>query len=102
MDNILVHPAQHGFLKNRSTCTNLLESLNDWTVMLRDNDAVTVVYIDFCKALDTVLHPKLIAKLNSYGILAETYCRGSRNKLTLMADHTVHALVTRIQYLYRC
>jgi len=56
------------FLKNRSTCTNLLESLSDWTVMLQDIDAVTVVYIDFCKAFDTVSHSKLMTTLNSYGI----------------------------------
>jgi len=68
MDNNLLHPAQRGFLKNRSTCTNLIESFNDWTVVLQDNDAVTVVYIDFRKAFDTVSHPKLIAKLSSYGI----------------------------------
>jgi len=68
MDNNLLHPAQHGFLKNRSTCTNLLESFNDWTIVLQDNNAVTVVYIDFRKAFDTVSHPKLISKLKSYGI----------------------------------
>jgi len=68
MDNNLLYPARHGFLKSRSTCTNLLESLNDWTVVLQDNDAVTVVYIDFCKAFDTVSHPKLISKRKSYGI----------------------------------
>jgi len=67
MDNNLLHPAQHVFL-NRSTCTNLLESLNDWTVVLQDNDAITVVYIDFGKAFDTVSHPKLISKLKSYDI----------------------------------
>jgi len=68
MDNNLLHPAQHGFFKNRSTCTNVLESLNDWTVVLQDNDALTVVYIDFRKAFDTVSHPKLTSKLKSYGI----------------------------------
>jgi len=30
--NGLVSPEQHGFLKGRSTCTNLLSSQNDWTL----------------------------------------------------------------------
>jgi len=30
--NGLVSPEQHGFLKRRSTCTNLLDSQNDWTL----------------------------------------------------------------------
>ena len=68
MDNNLLHPALHGFLKYRSTCTNLLECLYDWTVVLQDSNAVTVVYIDFCKTFDTMSHPKLIAKLTSHGI----------------------------------
>jgi hypothetical protein len=29
---------QHGFLSGRSTTTNLLETLNDWTLALQDND----------------------------------------------------------------
>jgi hypothetical protein len=29
--NNVLHAAQHGFIKGRSTCSNLLESLNDWT-----------------------------------------------------------------------
>jgi len=30
--NNILHPAQHGFCKHRSTCTNLLECINDWTL----------------------------------------------------------------------
>jgi len=30
--NGLVSPEQHGFLKRSSTCTNLLDSQNDWTL----------------------------------------------------------------------
>ena len=29
--NNLLSCTQHGFVKGRSTCTNLLEALNDWT-----------------------------------------------------------------------
>jgi len=33
--NNILH-AQHGLYKGRSTTTNLLESLNDWTLATRD------------------------------------------------------------------
>ena len=45
----------------RSTCTNLLESLNDWTFSIHYNNCVTViVHIDFNKAFDSVTHSKLL------------------------------------------
>jgi len=31
----VLYAAQHGFVKDRSTCSNLLESLNDWTFNLQ-------------------------------------------------------------------
>jgi len=67
-NNNILHRAQHGFLKNRSTTTNLLESLNDWTLCLQTKNQVTVVYVDFSKAFDVVSHDKLFARLHSYGI----------------------------------
>ena len=67
-ENNILHSAQHGFLRHRSTCTNLLESLNDWTIYLQDKNAVTIVYIDFRKDFDSVSHAKLIARLKFYGI----------------------------------
>lgn len=66
--NDILHPAQHGFVKQRSTCTNLLESLNDWTLSVQTKQQITVVYIDFSKAFDVVSHNKLFARLYSYGI----------------------------------
>ena len=66
--NNILHRAQHGFLKRRSTSTNLLETLNDWTVCLQSKCQVTVVYIDFRKAFDIVSHQKLYTRLYSYGI----------------------------------
>ena len=64
---VLSH-AQHGFVKGRSVCTNMLESLNDWTINIQARDQTTVVYIDFRKAFDVVTHNKLFAKLQSYNI----------------------------------
>ena len=70
-NNILL-PAQHGFIKHRSTCTNLLENfnenLNDWSISVQSKEQVTIVYIDFTKAFDLVFHQKLFAKLHSYDV----------------------------------
>ena len=60
----LLSDAQHGFLKRRSTCTNLLECMNDWILNIDLGCDTVIVYIDFAKAFDTVSHDKL----NSYGI----------------------------------
>ena len=42
MDNGLLNSVQHGLLKGLSTCNNLLESFNDWTLALNDRRGVTV------------------------------------------------------------
>jgi len=60
--------AQHGFVKSRSTCTNLFDAVNDWTLTVQNKIAVTIAYIDFCPAFDTVSHNKLLLRLYAYGI----------------------------------
>jgi len=65
----ILNKAQHGFVEGHSTCTNLLESVNDWTLSIQNKRGVTVAYIDFSRAFDTVSHEKLInGRLKSYGI----------------------------------
>ena len=59
---------QHSFLSGRSTCTQLLESVHDWTLSLRGGNPVDVIYIDFSRAFDSIVHSKLMAKLTAYGI----------------------------------
>ena len=68
IDNDILCNDQHGFVRGRSTCTNLLEALNDWTHNVQDNCPTMVIYIDFSKAFDVVQHDKLFLKLRSYGI----------------------------------
>jgi len=34
VNNDIISNSQHGFVRGRSTCTNLLESLNDWTIVI--------------------------------------------------------------------
>jgi len=57
--NNILHSAQHGFLKHRSTITKLIECFNDWIVCAQDRCQMTVVYIDFREAFDVVSHEKL-------------------------------------------
>ena len=66
--NKLLSKSQHGFLSRRSTATNLLECLNDWTVSIKHKFSSDIIYIDYAKAFDSVCHNKLICKLSALGI----------------------------------
>jgi len=68
LDHHLITRKQHGFVKRKSVCTNLLECLEDWTLNLQARCVTDVIYFDFKKAFDTVCHNKLLSKLKSYGI----------------------------------
>ena len=57
----IISKAQHGFLKRLSTCTNLLESFNDWTLALQNHSGVTVALI--LQKLSTLYHIKVTASI---------------------------------------
>jgi hypothetical protein len=59
---------QHGFLSKRSTQTQLLECLNEWTGLIDAKNYIDVLYIDIAKAFDTVSHSILLKKLANIGI----------------------------------
>jgi len=67
LDNHLISRQQFGFLSKCSTCTQLLDCVNDWTLSIRNRHSVDVIYFDFAKAFDSVSHPKLVHKLQAYG-----------------------------------
>ena len=71
LDNNLISEHQHGFLSRRSTCTQLLDSFQDWVVSLGNSKSIDVAYIDFAKAFDSVVYSKLFTKLAGYGIKFE-------------------------------
>jgi len=66
--NGLLSDQQHGFLSRRSTSTQLLECVEDWTKNAENRTPTDVIYVDFKKAFDSVSHEKLLAKLAAYGI----------------------------------
>ena len=62
----LINTSQHGFLKARSCLTNLLCFFEEITKWVDDRSPVDVVYLDFQKAFDKVLHQRLILKLKAH------------------------------------
>jgi hypothetical protein len=64
----LISKQQHAFIKKHSTITNLLECTHDWEVALHGGHSVDIIYIDCNRAFDSVVHSKLVFKLNQFGI----------------------------------
>ena len=58
---------QHGFLPRKSTVTNLLECLEDWSLNFDRGVQTDIIYLDYSKCFDTVVHSKLLHKLSKYG-----------------------------------
>lgn len=82
----LINLHQHGFVKAKSTATNLVSFINDVSQILDKRSSVDAVYTDFSKAFDRVNHQILVNKLSAHGIAGsllswcESYltCRYSR------------------------
>ena len=66
--NNLLSDDQHGFSKDRSCLTNLLEALDDITRMVDEGLQVDEIFLDFRKAFDKVSHERLLYKLHHMGI----------------------------------
>ena len=64
----LISKEQHGFMKQRSTSTQMLECLFDWSSCIGKSVSVDIVYLDLAKAFDSVCHRKLLLKLEKLGI----------------------------------
>ena len=54
---------QHAFIAKHSITTNLLESTGESTLSLSNRNPVDILYINFSKPIDSVVHSKLIFKL---------------------------------------
>ena len=80
-DNILEHvkkyglikDSQHGFVKNKSCLTSLLEFLDFVTNYIDQGYPIDVIYLDFQKAFDKVPHKRLMMKINALGITGEVF-----------------------------
>ena len=72
MDFLLAHDlmnsSQHGFMKNKSCATNLLEFLESVTSNLDNNVPLDLIFLDFSKAFDKVPRVRLLNKMAAHGI----------------------------------
>jgi len=60
--------SQHGFIKGRSCLTNMLEFFEEVTNRIDQGEPMDVIYLDFQKAVEKVLHRRLLSKIRDHGV----------------------------------
>jgi len=88
-ENKLIKNSQHGFLKDRSCVTNLLEFLEEATTVVDGGAGFDIIYLDFAKAFDKVPIKRLLKKVRAHGISGqilqwiESWLAGRRQRVVL-------------------
>jgi hypothetical protein len=73
LNNNLINVNQFGFLKGRSTTTQLISTLNHWFSSISSNLHTDCIYFDFRKAFDSVPTNFLLIKLQHIGIRGKLF-----------------------------
>ncbi len=66
--NKLIKGSQHGFMKDRSCVSNLLEFLEKATTVVDEGEGFDIIYLDFAKAFDKVPKERLLRKVRAHGV----------------------------------
>ena len=62
-----INSAQHGFMKHRSTTTQLIDTYSDISRNLDSGSQTDIIFLDFAKAFDSVPHDLIVHKLKTFG-----------------------------------
>jgi hypothetical protein len=69
--NRLLASSQHGFMQNKSCCTNLLEFFETATKVIDQGEPFDIIFLDFSKAFNKVSKERLLEKLRAHGVRGE-------------------------------
>ena len=96
----LIKSTQHGFTKNRSCLTNLLEFYHKLFNAHDKSKALDIIFLDFQKAFDKVPHDKLMIKVRALGINGnignwiENWLSDRKQRVVINGESSPWSLVT--------